>query len=74
MIPYYNKSGISGVKAYSLGRQHVDVMFVDGTVYRYTSKSAGLAAIIIMKKLAKAGKGLSTYISQHVKDRYVEKR
>lgn len=74
MIPYGNKSGNSGVKAYSISSNYIDVMFVDGTTYTYTNSSAGNTTIKEMKNLAKAGKGLSTYISQHVKDKYAEKR
>jgi hypothetical protein len=74
MIPYGNKSRNSGVKAYSIGNTYIEIMFVDGTIYRYNNASAGANAIVAMKKLAKAGKGLSTYISQHVKDKYADKR
>lgn len=74
MIPYGNKSGNSGVIAYEAGKGFIKVQFADGTTYKYTQGSAGKNAIAEMIVLAKAGLGLSTYISQHVKDRYSEKR
>jgi hypothetical protein len=39
-------------------------------VYLYTYESAGKRVIEKMKKLATTGKGLSTYISQTVKDNF----
>lgn len=73
MKSYGNKSGNSGVKAYSNGRTSITVQFIDGATYLYNYISAGKAHIEQMKKAAAAGKGLSTYISQHVKDKYAEK-
>lgn len=70
MVPYGNAAGNSGVIAYKIIANGIEVQFVDGKVYTYTNKSAGIANIKQMKKLAKAGQGLSTYISQHVKDKY----
>jgi len=43
-------------------------------VYLYTNAVTGERHVAEMKKLAAKGKGLSTYISQHVKDRYAEKQ
>jgi hypothetical protein len=70
MKRYGNKSGSSGVTAYELGRDSISVMFVGGAVYLYTQRSCGKRAIIQMKKLAVAGKGLATYISSYLKDKY----
>ena len=60
--------------AYALKGDGIDVQFVDGRIYTYTVKSAGATHIKHMQALAKAGEGLSTYISQHVKDGYERKR
>ena len=60
--------------AYALGSDHIDVQFIDGAVYIYTNKSAGAANVKHMKELAKQGRGLSTFISTTVKNRYEEKR
>jgi len=72
MKPYRNLSGRSGVRAYQPGPGAIAVEFVDGSVYLYTQASAGAAAIARMLELAQAGRGLSTYISRHVQDRYAE--
>ena len=73
MKPYSNKNGNSGVIAYESGKGFIDIAFIGGDIYRYTNASAGKTAIDRMIELAKAGEGLSTYISQHVKDKYAEK-
>ena len=73
MKKYLNLTGNSGVTAYQSGRGFIKVIFGE-TEYRYTLASAGKEAINTMKKLAAAGRGLSTYISRHVKERYETKR
>jgi hypothetical protein len=70
MVPYGNAAGNSGVIAYEIGTDRIHVQFVDGKIYTYTNASAGASNIRLMKVLAKSGKGLSTFISQHVKDGY----
>ena len=73
MHPYQSSNHDTGVIAYQNGTDHIAVQFKDGTVYLYTNKSAGSNSISQMKKLAEAGAGLTTYINQHVKDRYEAK-
>jgi len=73
MHSYRSLNHNTGVIAYENGSGHIAVQFKDGTVYLYTNKSAGEKAIKQMKKLAEAGAGLTTYINQHVKDRYEAK-
>lgn len=65
-----NNSGDSGVEFYEIENTALIVQFVKGGKYRYTYESAGKEHIEEMKRLAIKGKGLSTYITQHVKDRY----
>ncbi len=67
---YQNKSGNSGVVAYETGKTFIRIQFVEGARYTYTYKSAGKKHVEQMKLLAAEGKGLSGYISQHVKDAY----
>ncbi|MFD2871555.1 hypothetical protein ACFS5N_03675 [Mucilaginibacter ximonensis] len=70
----YNADGHeAGVIAYEIGRNSISIKFRDGSVYRYTNKSAGAAAIAEMKTLAKRGEGLTTYINQHVREHYQAK-
>jgi hypothetical protein len=60
----------TGVVAYEIGKDSISIKFRDGSVYLYTIKSTGAAAITEMKKLAKKGEGLTTYINQHVRGHY----
>ena len=73
MIKYQNKAGDSGVIAYEVGGDYILIKFKDGTHYLYTDIATGTKHIAEMKKLASEGKGLSTYISRYVKDRYARK-
>jgi hypothetical protein len=73
MVPYGNRAGNSGVIAYAINPDSIAVQFADGKVYTYTYASAGKRNIEQMKKLAKSGRGLSTFISTTVKNRYEEK-
>lgn len=54
----------SGVAGYRIGRAHIDVMFREGGIYRYTVISAGKANLDEMARLARAGEGLATFISR----------
>lgn len=73
MQPYKNANRDTGVVAYETGDNGIVVQFRDDSVYLYTIKSVGVAAVNKMKSLAKKGKGLTTYINQHVKDKYEKK-
>jgi len=73
MIKYKNLSGQSGVESYEPGRDYIRVRFVDGTLYVYTEGSVGREAILQMKLLAAVGRGLSTYISRFVREKYAQK-
>ncbi len=64
MVPYLNLSGDSGVVAYAIGSDFIRVRFRNGGIYRYSDASAGKLVIDQMKARAKAGRGLSTFISQ----------
>ena len=55
---------------YEIEDTAIIVQFVHGAKYKYSYASAGKENVEEMKRLAISGKGLSTYISQHVKDRY----
>lgn len=70
MKRYKKLNGDSGVSFYEEGRDFIKVRFNAGDMYLYTSKSVGSVAIKQMKLLAKKGKGLSTFISRFVKDKY----
>lgn len=72
MERYKNVQGNSGITSYSIGRDAIVVAFRGGHTYRYNHAVTGKEHIQNMKKLARDGKGLSTYISRYVKDRYAE--
>ncbi|MFC5511442.1 hypothetical protein ACFPOU_09940 [Massilia jejuensis] len=73
MQRYKNLSGESGVLAYEIGDRSIAVRFTGGERYLYTDGSAGADNIAEMQRLATLGSGLSTFISQVVKDRYERK-
>lgn len=68
MTPYSSASGKeSGVTAYEIGVDFIIVRFCS-VDYKYSYNSCGQLATEIMKKLALASGGLSTYISQNAPD------
>lgn len=73
MVTYKNLNNNSGVAAYALGKDSIKIRFKEGPVYLYTNKVTGSNNIRQMKKLAKEGRGLSTFISTVVKNKYAEK-
>ncbi|WP_240006928.1 hypothetical protein [Pseudaquidulcibacter saccharophilus] len=71
---YKNLSGNAGVHSYDYGDDFIKVKFNrTDAVYVYTYESAGQEKIEKMKELADAGKGLTGYISQHIKNKYAYK-
>ena len=70
MIRYQNHSGNSGVIGYEISETAIRIWFRNGDDYRYTYKSAGQKNIENMKTLAVSGNGLTTYINQHVSEKY----
>lgn len=70
---YKNSAGTSGVTAYEIGDDYIKVEFIDGPIYLYTHNIPGTRKVEQMKNLAKTGKGLSTFISQNVRDKYASR-
>ena len=73
MIPYHNSSNNAGVTAYEPGADFIIVKFQDGRVYLYNHEVTGKTDIEQMKVLALNGEGLTTFINQHVKDKYAKR-
>lgn len=73
MKRYEDITGTSGITAYEIKDESITIEFSRGSVYIYTYSSTGKRNIEKMKKLALAGKGLSTYISRNIKDKYETK-
>jgi hypothetical protein len=66
MERYQNVNADSGVEAYETGPDWIKVRFRNGPTYVYDSVKPGAEHVARMQELARAGRGLSTYISQHV--------
>jgi len=73
MEQYRNLTGNSGVKSYEIGADYITIEFNDGAIYRYTHASAGKENVERMKGLARAGQGLSTFVSTTVSKLYERK-
>ena len=63
----------SGVVAYEIHDDSIDIEFANGDIYRYDETNPGAVDVELMKRFARAGRGLTTYISKYVRDRYAEK-
>ena len=70
MSVYLNLGGNSSVIAYVIQPDAIDVQFRNGRWYRYSYRSAGADNVETMKSLAIQGRGLCSYIHQHVKYNY----
>jgi hypothetical protein len=73
MKRYKNLSGDSGVLAYETGEDYIKIKLRDGDVYLYNYYCPGKDKVERMKELAAEGRGLSTFISRYVRERYTEK-
>jgi hypothetical protein len=73
MTRYANLNGDSPISRFEIGPDHIDVQF-GAWIYRYTAANPGRAHVERMKALATSGRGLATYISTHVKNRYALKK
>ena len=74
MRPYGGHAKSHGVIAYEPGPDFIEVEFTSGWVYRYSYDKPGALRVERMKQLAESGRGLSTFISKHVKNRYESRR
>jgi hypothetical protein len=73
MQPYKDLSGDSGVTHYELRPGAIALRFRNGDVYLYNRDHPGARHVSRMQTLARRGQGLSTYVSQHVRDNYAAK-
>lgn len=62
-----------GIYSYQSMNNKIIITFTTGESYEYTYDSAGSLHIEKMKSLAKAGKGLNSYINKYVKYKYSRK-
>jgi hypothetical protein len=70
---YANLSGNSGVVSYDLRVNSIVIQFQDGWKYEYTNESAGELVVARLKRLAVAGKGLSSFVARVARDKYANK-
>lgn len=71
---YRNLNGDSGVTYYAIGPDFIAVQFQDPTVYVYDDSRPGRVHVEKMRVLAVGGRGLGSYISQHVRKTFARKR
>jgi hypothetical protein len=71
MERYTNLGGDSGVSAYEIGTEFIMVKF-SGTsrTYIYSNRKAGSTHVENMKRLARSGNGLNSYINRYTKFLY----
>lgn len=73
MFRYQNLGGNSGVAAYKIEDESIEVVFKNGGAYLYTFQATGRHNVEKMKIFARSGQGLSTFINTHVKYNYAKK-
>lgn len=73
MDNYANLDGNSQIEAYELTDEGIIVRFKGNSVYVYDYSQPGREHVEEMKRLAIAGKGLSAYISKHIRKNYAAK-
>lgn len=72
MQHYLDIDGDSNVEAYDIGPDYIGVKFFGTTkIYQYSYQSAGRENVETMKRLAKNGDGLNSFINKNVKYLYV---
>jgi hypothetical protein len=63
----------TGVTGYELTDNGIILRFKDGELYLYDDVKPGKQNVEQMKRLGERGKGLTTYVNQHVRDNYRRK-
>ncbi|TDK29570.1 hypothetical protein [Luteimonas terrae] len=67
---YGNRHGGSGVRAFAILGDTLSVEFVDGAVYDYRRRDVGARRFDAACAAARTGRGLSTCVSRHLRDRF----
>jgi hypothetical protein len=71
MIPYKNIHGNSNILEYDEADTSISIRFKNNpTIYTYNRMKPGGFHVAEMKKLARLGWGLATYINQHKEVKY----
>ncbi len=76
MPRYSDRDGDSGIVAFEVGPDWIEIEFERGRerFYRYTNASAGAANILTMQRLAEKGDGLNAFINRYAKNKFASKR
>ena len=73
-FPYKSRSPNTGVATYEILDSAIILEFKNRKHrYLYNSEIPGAKHVAAMSELAKSGKGLSTYVNQHVRENYARK-
>jgi hypothetical protein len=70
---YLNLNGTSGVVSYEIGFDFIRIEFRNDAVYGYDFSAPGKEHVERMKELAISGRGLSSYVSRHVRNSYARR-
>jgi len=70
MERYKNLNGNSGIAFFEIRSDAIVVQFKNRSKYLYDNAVTGVRHIETMKELARSGRGLATYISKYVKNKY----
>jgi hypothetical protein len=73
MKKYYGQSRDTGIEAFEIGTDNIILRFKDGREYLYSYVKPGKEHVEEMKKRAKSGNGLNTYVNQNVREKYEKK-
>ena len=73
MTEYKNLNDNSGIVAYEINDDSIDIEFESGGVYTYTKASVGEVYFHIMIALAIAGAGLNSFINKCVRNLYTKR-
>ncbi len=75
MKTYKNLSGNSGVVAYEVDKTSIKIKFEgESGIYIFNYKRPGRDLVERMKELALKGKGLNTFITEHVGTNFESKK
>ena len=67
MREYGKPNGKSGITAYEIGKDYMDIQFRNGKVYRYKKDNVGDLNFLNMVTAALIGCGLNSFINKFVR-------
>ena len=63
----------SGIRAYEVEGNSIVLEFADGGLYLYDEHVPGAEHVAAMARLARSGRGLNTYVNQHIRKRFARR-